>query len=91
MNRLACHADYNVDGQLTSADLAEFQADYAAATPVPGPAGYAVPAVITMLEPSDPRPPAPYDELGYKVDFDQDGMITPADLSEFVNAYFAGC
>ncbi|MGD9688942.1 MAG: hypothetical protein AB7K52_01695 [Phycisphaerales bacterium] len=58
---------------------------------MPGPAGYAVPAVITMLEPSDPRPPTPYDELGYKVDFDQDGTITPDDLSEYVNAYFAGC
>ncbi|MGD9691113.1 MAG: hypothetical protein AB7K52_15760 [Phycisphaerales bacterium] len=40
---------------------------------------------------SHPRPPAPYDELGYKVDFDQDGEITPADLADFITAYFSGC
>jgi subtilisin family serine protease len=88
---LACKADYDRSGNLDGDDLADFAADYLAASPVPGPAGYAVPAVITMLNPGDVKPPAPFDELGYKCDFDQDGTVTPDDLADFIAAFMAGC
>jgi hypothetical protein len=88
---LACKADYDRSGVLDGDDAADFMADYMTGAPLPGPAGYTVPAVITMLYPEDPKPPAPFDELGYKCDFDQNGILNPDDLADYIAAFFAGC
>jgi subtilisin family serine protease len=47
--RLACLADFNLDGVLNSDDLDEFIAAATADPPTPGPGGYAVPASIRCL------------------------------------------
>jgi subtilisin family serine protease len=83
--------DHDRSRILDGDDLADFIADYLAASPVPGPAGYAVPVVITMLNPGDAKPPAPLDELGYKSDFDQNGVLNPHDLADYISAYWTGC
>jgi hypothetical protein len=36
-------------------------------------------------------PDAPYDELGYAADFNQDGKLDSDDISDFVAAYYGGC
>ena len=50
-----------------------------------------MPQSIRRQSISDDVPDAPYDELGYAADFNQDGKLDPDDLSDFIAAYFEGC
>lgn len=78
-----CVADYNGDGLLNTDDLSDFITDYFTSPPVPGPGGYAVTPC--------PLAPAPYNALGYKVDFNGDCLVNSDDLSDFITAYYQGC
>lgn len=80
----ACPVDYNGDGVLNVDDISDFVSDYFFQPPVPGPGGFANTNGCS-------GEPAPYNTLGYKVDFNQDCLVNTDDVSDYITAFFAGC